>query len=99
MQDSAKFVPVTRETIWTGVLPWAGAEYGKRVQELIRNSPLDPRVFLVREDLMEVYRQHAPVNGHLTRTEALQLGLESSESSPSVSFMSKLKRALGNPDV
>jgi len=99
MNDSAKFVPVTRETIWNGVMPWAGAEYEDRVQKLIRKSPYDPLVFLVREDLMEVYRQHAPVNARLTRAEARTLGLEATSTSGSPSFMTKLRRALGNPDA
>lgn len=99
MSDCAQYVPVTRETIWTGVLPWAGAEYEDRIQGLIRKSPYDPLVFLVREDVMDVYRQHAPVNSHLTKAEARVLGIEAGASNGSTSFMTKLKRALGNPDA
>src|SRR5215207_8658379 len=99
MNDPARFVTVTRETIWNGVLPWAGPEYEARVRKLIRDSPLDPRVYLVREDLMDVYRQHAPVSSRLTKAEARLLGLETSDADRPNSFMRRLRRALGNPDA
>ncbi|MFN0074358.1 MAG: hypothetical protein ACKVVP_22990 [Chloroflexota bacterium] len=91
------FMPVSRELVVAGILPWAGRRYEAGVKRLIRESPYDPLVLLVSDALLSIYREHAPANERMTVDDARRLGLESSASDDPSSFMSRIRRAFGNP--
>jgi len=48
MSDSKldTFVPVSRELVLSGILPWAGLRYEDAVQRLLKKHPLDERIML-----------------------------------------------------
>ena len=95
--ESNQYVPVSRELVWTGILPWAGRRYESEVKKLIREHPYDPLVLLVPEHLLEVYRDHAPANERMTPSHAVRLGLHNSDREDPNSLLNKLRRVLGNP--
>jgi hypothetical protein len=95
--ESNRYVPVSRELVWAGILPWAGRRYESKIKNLFRDHPYDPLVLMVPERLLEVYRDHAPANERMTASQATRLGLDESGSEGPNSFLNKLRRALGNP--
>lgn len=100
MSDSEQqaYVPVSRELLESGLLPWAGPRYAKRLTALVRSDPYDPRIVLVSPRLLEIYKDHAPANARITAAEARTLGLETASGSAPDSLLSRLRRALGNSD-
>ena len=95
--ESNRYVPVSRELVLAGILPWAGRRYESKVKTLVREDPYDPLLLMVPEGLLEVYRDHGPANERITASEAARLGLDASEPDDPNSFLNKLRRALGNP--
>jgi hypothetical protein len=94
----SNYVPVSRELVYAGILPWAGPKYQEGVRKLLRDNPYDKLVFLVPERLLKVYRDHPPANERMTEPEAVRLGLDHVDREEPDSFMNKVRRALGNPN-
>ena len=90
-----KYVPVSRELVLTGIVPWAGRRYEGRIRGLVREDPYDPLVFLVPERLLDVYKEHAPANARMTADHAMRLGLEGRKAENRNSFLNRVRRALG----
>jgi hypothetical protein len=95
--ESSPYVPVSRELMLTGILPWAGPRYESDVKKLVREDRYDPLVLMVPERLLEVYRDHAPANGRMTSAQAARLGFDSKTREDPDSFLNRIRRALGNP--
>jgi hypothetical protein len=92
------YVPVSRELVYAGILPWAGPKYEEGVRKLLRDNPYDRLVFMVPERLLDVYRDHPPANHRMTAAEAVRLGLEAVDGENPNSFINRVRRALGNPN-
>jgi hypothetical protein len=95
--ESSPYVPVSRELVLTGILPWAGPRYESDVKKLVREDPYDRLVLMVPVRLLDVYRDHAPANARMTSAQAIRLGLDRSASEDPDSLLNKIRRALGNP--
>jgi hypothetical protein len=89
------YVPVSRELVLTGIIPWAGRRYEGRIRALVRENPYDRLVFLVPERLLDIYKEHAPANARITSDQATTLGLEGRKAANPNSFLNKVRRALG----
>jgi hypothetical protein len=94
--ESNRYVPVSRDLVVAGILPWAGRRYEAKMKGLIREHPYDPLMMMVPERLLDVYGDHAPANERITSSQAIRLGLNESQPDDPNSFLNKLRRALGN---
>jgi len=91
-----KYVPVSRELVLNGIVPWAGRRYEGRIRGLVREDPYDRLVFLVPDRLLDIYKDHAPANARMTSDQAIKLGLEGRKAENPNSFLNKVRRALGS---